>query len=390
MEIKNKINNYRPDVDGMRALAVLSVVFFHAFPEMLPGGFVGVDIFFVISGYLITQIICKKLVLKNFSYKDFFVHRITRIFPSLIVVLATSLIVGYFILLPDEYKQLGKHVFSGAAFVSNFVLWKESGYWDVAAETKPMLHLWSLSVEEQFYIVWPILLGCLYRRKIGFKKIISVVAIISFAANLFLVNESQSADFFFPISRFWELLCGGFVGLMVLNENGGIKVNIELKNDLKSKNKRLLSVAGLIFISFSVFIIDAKDGYPGYWAIMPVLGGALIIYAGKDSIVNRYILSNRFLVSLGLFSYPIYLWHWPILSFARIVESQTPAMEIRIIAIILSMILGWATYEYVEKYIRFGNCNKIKSSVVLICLLVTIGAMGYYVFINDGFPERFL
>lgn len=206
---------YRPDIDGLRAVAILAVVLFHAFPGKMPGGFIGVDIFFVISGFLISTIIFSSLERDRFSLVEFYVRRIRRIFPALIVVLLTSLVVGWFTLFPDEYKQLGTHTAAGAAFIQNFILWRESGYFDNAAESKPLLHLWSLAVEEQFYIFWPLLLAFVWKRQWSFLKITAAIGLASFAANIYLMHRSPTAAFFLPISRFWELMVGG--GLRILH-----------------------------------------------------------------------------------------------------------------------------------------------------------------------------
>jgi peptidoglycan/LPS O-acetylase OafA/YrhL len=175
---------YRPDIDGLRALAVLSVVLFHAFPEVLKGGFIGVDVFFVISGFLISTIIFTSLERGSFSFREFYARRIRRIFPALVLVLASSYVFGWFTLLADEYRQLGKHIAGGAGFISNLMLWTEAGYFDTSAETKPLLHLWSLGIEEQFYFVWPLLLCFAWKRKFNLFTIAIGVAVLSFALNL--------------------------------------------------------------------------------------------------------------------------------------------------------------------------------------------------------------
>jgi peptidoglycan/LPS O-acetylase OafA/YrhL len=186
---------YRPDIDGLRAVAVLAVVLFHAFPGLIRGGFIGVDIFFVISGYLISTIIFENLDRGSFSFREFYVRRIKRIFPALIVVLLACFAFGWFALLADEFNQLGKHIAAGAGFVSNIVLWGEAGYFDNSAETKPLLHLWSLGIEEQFYIVWPLLLWFAWKRKFNLLTIAVLIAIISLALNIKgMVNSSTKCN----------------------------------------------------------------------------------------------------------------------------------------------------------------------------------------------------
>src|SRR5687768_8357422 len=196
---------YRPDVDGLRAVAVLAVLAFHAFPHAMPGGFAGVDVFFVISGFLITGIILDDLERGRFTIAGFYWRRIRRIFPALILVLTACLVLGWVLLLPDEYRQLGKHVAAGAGFIANLALWAEAGYFDWSAELKPLLHLWSLGVEEQYYLVWPLLLLFFRRWTLG---LIVGIGVLSFALNLYMTAKYPSAAFYLPMTRFWELLIG--------------------------------------------------------------------------------------------------------------------------------------------------------------------------------------
>ena len=210
---------HRADIDGLRAIAVLSVIGYHASPRWVVGGFIGVDIFFVISGFLISTIIFENLQRDSFSFIEFYSRRIRRIFPAFIIVLATCFAVGWFLLFPDEYKQLGKHIAGGAGFISNFILWKESGYFDDAADTKPLLHLWSLGIEEQFYIVWPLLLWAAWKRNINWLTITVVIAVISFVLNIIIGKSDSVADFYAPQTRFWELSVGSLLAYLTLNES---------------------------------------------------------------------------------------------------------------------------------------------------------------------------
>jgi len=209
---------YRADIDGLRALAVIAVIGFHAFPQAVPGGFIGVDLFFVISGFLISTILYENLIAHSFSFTDFYARRIRRIFPALMVVLASAYAIGWFVLLPDEYAQLGKHIAGGAGFIENFLLWHESGYFDNAAETKPLLHLWSLGIEEQFYIVWPILLWLAYRARLNLLSLTILIGGASFILNLWgtQVSPNPVATFYSPQTRFWELLMGAVLAYTTL------------------------------------------------------------------------------------------------------------------------------------------------------------------------------
>ena len=222
---------YRADIDGLRAVAVLSVVVFHAFPQWIRGGFIGVDIFFVISGFLISTIIFSNLESATFSLLEFYIRRIKRIFPALLVVLVFSYIVGWFVLLPSEYSELGKHITSGVFFVSNLTLWSESGYFDTTAEVKPLLHLWSLGIEEQFYLLWPVILIFAWKRKYNLMTLILAFGTISYFLNVKGIKEDATATFYSPQTRFWELLCGALLAWISINASKNLHW-LKLKLDL--------------------------------------------------------------------------------------------------------------------------------------------------------------
>ncbi len=364
---------YRADLDGLRAIAVVSVVMFHAFPGLIAGGFIGVDIFFVISGFLISGIIFSNLEQDRFSLVEFYKRRIKRIFPALLLVLLASFIAGWFILLADEYKQLGKHIVGGATFMSNIVLWRESGYFDNATELKPMLHLWSLAIEEQFYIFWPLILAFVWKRKWGFIAITATVAMISFAINIYTLGTDITADFFMPFPRFWELMIGGLLAFIVLH-----------KPHLNSQHKNAQSILGAVLIALGLVLINKESAFPGWLALLPTLGAFFIISAGPKSWLNSHVLSSRLFVWFGLISYPLYLWHWPILSFAHIIECDTPSSAIRFGAVISSIVLASLTFKLIEKPIRFGNTGNGAILLMIILMIITCAA-GYLCFKNNGF-----
>ncbi len=351
---------YRPEIDGLRAIAVLSVVGYHVAPAALRGGFVGVDIFFVISGFLISTIIFGNLERDRFSYAEFYARRIKRIFPALLLVLSLSLAFGWYVLLPDEFRQFGKHLMAGAGFVSNFALWSEAGYFDRAAEVKPLLHLWSLGIEEQFYILWPLLLGIVWYRKSSFLMTTLLVAIISFIINIYWAYRDPAADFFSPFTRIWELMVGGILAYIVLYRPHYLSSNAKLLS--------LLSLLGLLLIVFSVGFLPEIASFPGWWALPATLGAFLLIAGGPGVWVNRYLLSNRLMVWVGLISYPLYLWHWPLLSFARIIEGDTPATSIKLAAAMASIVLAWGTYTLIEKPFRRGYS---KTAISILSLSMT-------------------
>lgn len=391
---------YRPDIDGLRAMAVLSVVAFHAFPRWVRGGFIGVDVFFVISGYLISTIIFENLEKGTFSFSEFYSRRIRRIFPALLLVLFACLSFGWFALLSDEYKQLGKHIAAGAGFISNFILWNEAGYFDNSSETKPLLHLWSLGIEEQFYIVWPLLLWFAWKRNFNPLTITVVVAVSAFILNIKGIKQDMAATFYSPQTRFWELLAGSLLAWVTLYRSNAFyniktRINVWLfpivyseKQDYDDKTlSNAISFVGLLLLLYGFWRINKELSFPGKWALVPVLGAVLIITAGSNAWVNRTILSNKIAVGFGLISYPLYLWHWPLLSFARIVESEVPSRNIRLAAVVLSIALAWLTYKLVERPLRFGKSNNFKVTMLVVSMAI-IGCVGYNIFERDGLGFR--
>lgn len=360
---------YRKDIDGLRAIAVLSVVLFHAFPALLPGGFIGVDVFFVISGFLISGIILKDLDAGSFSFADFYGRRIRRIFPSLIILLSFCYLAGWFLLLDKEFRDLNRNLVGGAGFVSNLVLWKESGYFDAAAEIKPLLNLWSLGIEEQFYIIWPALIFLAYQFKSKLLPLICAAALASFGFNLwYLGQHNQTADFYSPLARFWELCAGALIAYAQRQRQAAPAAGGRGRSGPAAPLKDILSVAGLLLIAGCFFLINKEKFYPSYWALLPVLGAALLFIAGEQALVNRTVLSAPPLVWIGLISFPLYLWHWPLLTFPRILLGQTPSPAVRIAAILCAVVLSAASYYYVEKKLRFGG--SLRSKTVGLCLLM--------------------
>jgi peptidoglycan/LPS O-acetylase OafA/YrhL len=393
-EIPN--HQYRSDIDGLRAFAVLSVVLFHAFPEFITGGFIGVDVFFVISGFLISTIIFEKLEQGSFTFADFYARRIRRIFPSLILVLVTSFILGWCILFVSEYKQLGKHIAGGAGFIANFILWSESSYFDNLADTKPLLHLWSLGIEEQFYIIWPPILWAAWRLRLHILPIIFAIAITSFAWNLYSISIDPVATFYSPLTRFWELLIGSLLAYVTVFKAKYPKLVVS-----SVSQANIYSWIGCGLFITGLLLINKESGFPGAWALLPTLGAAFMIKAGPTAWFNRVVLGNSVLVWFGLISYPLYLWHWSLLSFARILSSSVPEVEIRIGVVVLSVLLSWLTYRFVEKPIRFGNgiqfsitflgkwfVSKKAITITLVVGLFLIGLAGYVANYKNGSHSR--
>ena len=370
---------YRPDIDGLRAIAVLSVVFFHAFPSWIQGGFVGVDIFFVISGYLISTIIFENLDRGTFSFHEFYARRIKRIFPTLLLVLVSSYALGKFLLLIDEQKQLDKHIAAGASFVSNIALWHETSYFDNSAESKPLLHLWSLGIEEQFYIVWPLILWFAWRQKLNPMIVTIAVASISLYLNVDGISKDTVATFYSPQTRFWELLCGSLLAWFTIQKNKMILSNNKFSKFHTEATLNLFSIFGTLLLGYGIFGINKNFLFPGWWAIVPVAGTMLIILSGPKAWINHKILSNKLAIWFGLISFPLYLWHWPLLSFSSIINSGTPDRFIRITSVLLAVLLAWLTYRFLERPIR-AKKNSTLTPAILTILMCSVGVISFYSF----------
>jgi peptidoglycan/LPS O-acetylase OafA/YrhL len=371
-------HNYRSDIDGLRALAVVSVVIFHAFAWLIPGGYAGVDVFFVISGYLITTNILNGLNESTFTIQGFYQRRIRRIFPALVTMLALVYAFGWFVLLATEYRQLGKHVGSGASFISNIILWQESGYFDTSSAVKPLTHLWSLGIEEQFYIVWPLLLWVIFKLRLPVLVSTVVLTAVSFGLGLYALEHDVVGAYYSPFNRFWELLIGAILAVVMLKRTYG---------DKATKWQQAGSIVGLILIVFTLFSLDGQSSFPGWNALAPTVGAALMIGCGPQTLTARRIFSLRAIVWVGLISFPLYLWHWPLLTFARIISSAMPTAQVRIGAVVLSVVLSWATYRLIEKPLRFHPRVKVITGA-LVASMVVIGLVGYVTFRNDGIASR--
>ena len=330
--------SYRPDIDGLRALAVLGVILFHFGLGRATGGFVGVDVFFVISGYLITGIIVGEIREGRFSYARFYERRVRRLFPALFAVLLATMGVGLWLLLPSDLVRLGRHVTATVFFVSNVDFWRETGYFDNSSEFNPLLHTWSLAVEEQFYIFLPPALLVLGRLGAGKQKaILGACLCASLAACILLQPSIPSAVFFWAPFRAWEFLFGALIVLGTFPE-------------LKRRSLReAAGMFGLALLMLSFFRIRAGGSYPGWHALLPVVGTALLLQSGKDGpTFVRRALSVRPLVLIGLASYSLYLWHWPMLFFLKYRGGMQP-IGLQVWPLLLAVFaLSYASYRWIE------------------------------------------
>jgi peptidoglycan/LPS O-acetylase OafA/YrhL len=367
---------YRPDIDGLRAIAILSVLAYHAFPNLIGGGFVGVDIFFVISGYLITGIIIKSIHKNSYSIIEFYERRVNRIFPALLLVLTSSLIFGWFVLTNKEYQQLGLHTAGGAGFIANIILYHETGYFDVQAELKPLLHLWSLGIEEQFYIIWPLIIWGSLRLKLNIKTIVTALSVVFFISSAYWIQIDRNGAFYLPFFRMWELSTGAFVYIY----------KHEKEQSINNRHTEILSSIGIAMLFASIILFNKETKFPGLYALIPVIGAALVI-GNNLTAINSKIISSRWLVNIGLISYPIYLWHWPILSFSRIINGGSISTQWTLASIIITIALSILTYRIIERPLR----NKVRwqKTAGLIIAMAIIGGLGHNIYQREGLPFRY-
>lgn len=372
---------YRPDIDGLRAIAVLSVVLFHSGLGLLSGGFVGVDIFFVISGFLITSIIIDDLNKNKFSIKHFYERRIRRIFPALYVVCVVSLVFSYFIFLPDELEAFGKSLVATLLFFSNILFWSETGYFDASADLKPLLHTWSLAVEEQFYIFFPILLIVVSKFfKSRYAPLLIIVGALSFILSVWGAEHKPSATFYWAPTRAWELIIGAILALRVIPS---------IKRRWQSE---LLGVIGFLLIAYAVFFFDYDTEFPGLNALFPCLGSALLIYSqSTQKSLTYFVLSRKPLVFIGLCSYSFYLWHWPVFVFAKYLSIEPLTQIESLFLILFSFILSVITWKFIEAPFRNKNLFSGKWKIFILALLTSIPLFIASVSLisSKGAPYRF-
>ncbi|MBS0472775.1 MAG: acyltransferase [Proteobacteria bacterium] len=370
---------YRPDIDGLRALAVVPVVLYHFGIRGFGGGFVGVDVFFVISGFLITALIHGEMRAGEFSVLRFYERRVRRIFPALFAMILAALAVGTVLLFPRDLLRLAESAAAATAFGSNFDFWQQAGYFDVAAGLKPLLHTWSLAVEEQFYLVFPALLYLLHSRsRRVLLGLVAALGVVSFAASLWAVAAHPSAAFYLAPYRTWELMLGAALAL------GEVPA-------LKSRAaNEAVGLGGLAAIAWAVFGFTADTRFPGANALFPCLGAAALIYAGQgEGYVVKRVLSSAPFVGVGLISYSLYLWHWPVHVFFDYAAGRGATLVETVLLIALSGALGFVSWRYVERPFRgtriprrtiFRLAGAAMAATLLLC-----GAL----FALHGLPQRF-
>jgi peptidoglycan/LPS O-acetylase OafA/YrhL len=377
-------SGYRTDIDGLRAVAVLPVVGFHAGIHFLRGGFIGVDVFFVISGFLITQLLYKDICAERFSIIHFYERRIRRIFPALFAVLLSVYVVGIIYCLPAEIVDLSKSLAAAALSVSNIYFWLTSGYFDGQSSAKPLLHTWSLAVEEQYYLVWPVLLFALNRLpRPRLLQVMLVLVCLSLAGSVAGMWLFPSANFYLPFTRAWELGAGALLALDALPMQLGPRL------------RNVLSALGMLLIVGSVLLIGPDLPFPGLLAVPPCLGTVLIILAGRDgdSHLGR-LLSLRPVVFMGLISYSLYLWHWPITVFQKnygLLVSGLSDARSKIVIILVSLLLAAFSWKFIEQPFRTGqlrpsNRRLLQIAAAAMSVVLTLALLAS---LAKGFPGRY-
>lgn len=369
---------HRAEIDGLRSFAILPVLFFHFSMPGFTGGFVGVDIFFVISGFLIGGILWSELDQSGtVRLGRFFLRRIRRLAPAYFAMAIVSLVFAWFILLPSAFKEFGKELIASTVYLSNVHFFRQAGYFDGLADQKILLHTWSLSVEEQFYIFLPFFMLLLRRVRSVLPPVLIGILLVSLVACVWVTPLSQTATFYLFPFRAWELLAG--VCLAIAGRQYGLRWSFN----------PLLSWAGLILIIGSVLFVPEGAGFPGFYAIFPVLGTVLVIANGQnDNLINR-LLSLRILVFFGLISYSLYLWHWPIMTLSKYFAAEPLSVGFRIMLMILSVGVAWLSWRFVETPVRRGFVG-VKGLLggAIAASAITFGA-GAIIYLQDGMIDRF-
>jgi peptidoglycan/LPS O-acetylase OafA/YrhL len=374
---------HRADIDGLRAISIALVLCFHLGLAAFPGAFVGVDVFFVISGYLITGILLNAMESGRYSVLWFYERRIRRIVPALLVVIACCLAAGYILLLPGDYAQTARSGLSALAAASNIFFLFNTGYFDAPAESMPLLHTWSLGVEEQFYLIWPFLLALLFRvrrSRLSLAIGIGLVILLSFAVNLWQVRVAPKPAFFLPDTRAFELAAGAML-VMAPPLRGGPWFRWMAQ---------ALPVFGLAFIALATFLLDAKAPYPGEAALLPVLGACCIVYDSGRRTIGSRILGLPPLSGLGAISYSVYLWHWPLIVFWRIYSGATaPGLAAGTAIVVASIAAGALSWKFVEQPFRRPTMTRRQLIARVAAIACVIFCAGLTVSVTAGLPGRF-
>lgn len=369
---------YRPDIDGLRTLAVLPVILFHAGATWMPGGFIGVDIFFVISGYLISAIILREVQAGEFSFLRFYERRVRRIIPALLVVLLVTVAVFQIIALPDQAQGTAESAIAALLSISNFYFWRESGYFAPTAEYLPLLHTWSLAVEEQFYLIFPVILLAIWKLRLPVRWVLVIGTIAAFIIGLWLSINKPSVAYYLLPARAWELAIGAVIASGAVPQIRGAVL------------REMVPAIGVGMILFSIFWIRSDMIFPGWVALIPCFGAAMVIHADGHSWVARRLLAKRPMVFIGRLSYSLYLWHWPVLVALRmrLLTADLP-LAIAIIGVASTFLLAWLSWRFIERPFRNRQIMTTGTmSKALVTGSATLGLTAALSLIFGGFPSR--
>ena len=376
---------YRPEIDGLRAVAVIPVILFHAGIETFSGGFVGVDVFFVISGYLITTIILSEIEQGTFSIVNFYERRARRILPALFLVMLVSLPFAWFLLIPTDLKDFSQSLVAVSIFSSNILFWSESGYWDTASELKPLLHTWSLAVEEQFYVLFPLFLILMWHyRKRWILGSFMLLAGVSLATAQWGAYHKPSATFYLLPTRGWELAIGAGIAFYFLYGKQTIRTLFSHK-----LVDEMFGLLGFLMIGYSIFVFNEKTPFPSFFTLLPTIGaGLIILFSSSETMIGR-LLSTKLLVVIGLISYSAYLWHQPLLAYSRQLSFTDLSKFTLILVALFSIIIAYLGWRFVEKPFRNKDVFTRKAifiySLIGSMLFITIGLIGH---LTEGFNGR--
>lgn len=373
-------NKYREDINGLRALAVILVLLFHLDITIFKAGFLGVDVFFVISGYLISRNILHELQFKQFSFKTFYTKRFKRLFPALFFTLSVCLFIGYLLLAPSNLERLGKSSLSGLFSVSNLFFLSEKGYFNLESEFKPLLHVWSLSLEEQFYLVWPFILFVFFKFLRGkIFAVLLLLTIISLVSSSYYISTISQAVFYLLPFRMFEFILGALVIWLE-------RYRFDNRNFLEP-----ILIAGMIMVVYSSINFDQFTPMPGFYSLIPCVGTMLIIYAGESS-RSGIILKNKVFDLVGKSSYSIYLAHWPLIVYTKYYTLAELTTTLKILIGALSLIIGYLMWRYIENPFRYKNLNIKKTDYIWFAMPVSILFLSFFainIWISKGYPSRY-